>query len=640
MSAPSSPSSPGQPGPPSQPGKTAAQSRDKATSETISIGTGGLPAPVIRGKEEPLPQLPNYEMEAKLGEGGMGAVYRARQRTLDRTVAIKVLPERLSSNGHYVARLNREARVLAKLNHQNVITCYDMGEHQGALYVVMEFVEGENLGSLIEQRGSLLEKEALHYLKQAIHGLDHAQALGIIHRDIKPENMLLAKAAVAGTTQRIQSGHTLKIADLGLATFTGESVEDTRLTAAGATLGSPHYMSPEQTIGEANIDLRTDIYALGVTLFHMLTGQTPFSGPTVGALLALKLSKKIPDPRSIKPELTPQLSLLIQKMTARDRNDRYTTYGELLEDIEALEQHRPLKATPLSDDRAGLVLLPATLDAMKMKPAAGSSAPAGTAMAPAGAGDWAGPAAGPPSKTTAVVIVAILLAIGAVVGFLRFSGNESLSPAANPSPAPKPAEVPPPPPVVVAPPVKPSPAATFETVNLIDKQLFKEWTPQPAAPNKLIITDEGAFAIEATKGWAKAEHSLPALDYNLSATLATTIGADAIEIQVGIGDKEYLAIGLRMKADEREATAYIERRKTADDSTLESLGKAEHLDADAQHHFRLGMIDGEATYSLNNKKLGATRLNDAALKPLLRIAVRNGIGSFHSLEISQAAGSK
>ena len=612
-------------------------------NRTVSIpgpqapGTGGLPAPKSgSGKIDALPDLPNYQIEAKLGEGGMGAVYRARQRTLDRTVAIKVLPERLSSNSHYVARLNREARVLARLNHQNVITCYDMGEHQGALYVVMEFVEGENLGSLIEQRGSLPEKEALHYLKQAVHGLDHAQASGIIHRDIKPENMLLAKATVAGTTMRVQSGYTLKIADLGLATFTGESVEDTRLTVAGTSLGSPHYMSPEQTLGEADIDLRTDVYALGVTLFHMLTGRTPFNGPTVGALLARKLSEKIPDPRSIKPELAPELSLLIQKMTARGKNDRYATYGELLEDIEAVEQHRPLKAKPLPDDRAGLVLLPATLEAMKLKaPRAGAKAP----MAPPGAGDWEAQTAGPPaSKAPLLVIAALVLVAGAALAIMKF--NAASPPAVSPStpqtPTPKPVE---PSPVVVAPPVA-LPPVMFDTVNLVDKQLFNEWVNKASEPNKFIPTDEGSFAIEATKGWAKAEHALPALSYNLSATIGTTIGGDAIEVQAGIGEKEYVAFGLRMKADEKEATAYFERRKTADDSRLQSLGTAEHLDPDAQQHFRLMMVDGEAACSLNNKKLGSARLNDTAIKPLLRIAVKNGIGSFQSLELSPATGSK
>jgi serine/threonine-protein kinase len=580
-------------------------------------------------------KIPNYVIEKKLGEGGMGAVYRARQTALNRTVAVKVLPERLSSNQSYVARLNREAMVLAKLHHPNIIMCYDMGEHQGNRYVVMEYVEGENLGSLIEKRGALPEKEALFYLKQAVIGMDHALAAGIIHRDIKPENMLLSTPGKEGTITKIQAGHTLKIADLGLATFTGESTENTRLTAEGSTLGSPHYMSPEQTVGESNLDFRTDIYALGITLYHMVTGNIPFQAATVGAVLAKKLSERIPDPRKEHSQLSPGLSLMIQRMTAKDRNDRYASYADLLRDIEALEQGRAPAVTLLPDDRAGMILLPETVQKLGATPRDGASQGPGKNLLIAAA-------------AVAVIVIALVLP-----GLLTS----------------KPVATPPPPAPVVSSSTKvetntvastgtgtgtaalntrtasgtgtdtsATPPATFAPQYLVDEKIENFW--KKGGEGDIFWNDEdAAICLQAmTAAWVRAEHALPASDYQLHVKMDTTTGADAAEVQLGIGKKEYIAIGIRLLKDDAAMTAYIERRESGTDKLIEAFDKRGGLKN--KQEFFIRVSDRVVSCKLGKDFLGAPEIKDETVAPALRIATKKGIGRFFAIDVSPLTGGK
>ena len=212
-------------------------------------------------------QLPQFEILEILGRGGMGAVYKARQPTLDRLVAVKILPPHVAAAPGFAERFQREARALARLNHPNIIAIHDFGrtrEGQGAglYYLVMEYVDGASLRHLIES-GELKPKEALGIVGQICEALQFAHDEGIVHRDIKPDNILIDKKG------------RVKIADFGIAKLMGEAREDSRLTREGEAVGTPQYMAPEQLEGGHGVDHRADIYSLGVVFYEMLTGELP-----------------------------------------------------------------------------------------------------------------------------------------------------------------------------------------------------------------------------------------------------------------------------------------------------------------------------------------------------------------------------
>jgi len=570
-----------------------------------------------------LATLPNYEIEKKLGEGGMGAVYRARQKNLQRTVAIKVLPQRLVNNAMYVARLNREAMVLAKMSHANVTSCFDLGEHQGMRYVVMEFVEGDTLGHLIDSRKSLPQREALHYLKQAVSGLDYANSLGIIHRDIKPENLLLSKPRSTQTTVRMAAGYALKIADLGLAAFTAEETENTRLTTEGSTIGSPHYMSPEQTVGETDLDFRTDQYALGITLYHMITGKLPFVANTVGAVLARKLSEKLLDPRVEKPDLSATVSLLIQRMTAPKKDDRYTSYGDLLQDIENIESGKPLSIVPLPAAKAGMILLP---DTLKMLKASGALAGSTNYMLYGGVAGFA-----------------MLTVIFFWMLFDRGKTRPAIFkvPAVAVAPTPEtPLKVPA---IRIAPPEvfkTTPPPDVFATQSLIDKtkRSTAGWTFTGEA--KDFQFQEGALFLQHLKGWNFAERQLPGSEFVLRANIQTPTGGDECEVHVGIAEKQYIACGIRLPANAKRVSAYVERRDIKTNAVLESLAKIDDLSVDDAHNLRIQLWDNQATCFLNDTFMVSAEVDSAAMPKRLRLGVRNGIAQYSLLEVSPRAAAK
>lgn len=576
--------------------------------------------------------LPGYVVEKKLGQGGMGAVFRAQQTALGRTVAIKVLPEHACNNPKFVARLSREARVLAKISHSNVVGCIDMGEHQGLRYVVMEYVEGETLGSLIEKRKHLPLNEALHYLKQAVLGLDCANALGIIHRDIKPDNMLLAKQTNVGTTVRMQAGYQLKIADLGLATFSGESTENTRLTSEGAAIGSPHYMSPEQTLGQSDLDFRTDVYALGITLYHALTGVTPYMAPSVAAVLARKLSEPMADPREMRPELPPAAALLLQKMTAREKSDRYSSYGALLEDIEALEHQQPLKAELLHPPRASIALRDDTINALRSR---GQR----SALRPTVAGAPTHEQQGSGMGMLVGVIAAIAIA-GAAAYFLlqpkpRYqfddSGLQPNAPAKLDSistlineraKSDLPAE-------------SPKTVAKFAEQSLIqiENDVVKGWATSESG-GMGPTGDGGIFLQTLGKDWLVAERTLPSNEFLLRATMQVPRGADNFEMRVGVTAKDYIAYGMRFPKDAQKITVYIERRAAGTDAVLESLFTRGDLNPDEGQNLRIQFWSGFATCFLADKLAASVEADAAgAASNKLVLAVKGGMGQFRTLEL-------
>ena len=255
--------------------------------------------------------LAQYQILGEIGRGGMAVVYRAYQPTLERYVAIKVLPQQFTFDREFVERFLREARAAAKLNHPNIVTIHDVGHADGIYYIVMEYLEGPSLTDLLRQQRALLSQQAAQIVAQVASALDYAHGQGFVHRDVKPGNILLGAGDVA------------KLTDFGIV----KAAEGTRLTQTGTLLGTPEYMSPEQAKG-LEVDHRSDIYSLGVVAYEMLTGRVPFSGDTMAVLHAHVYEQ--PDLRSLPAGVQGVLG----KVLAKDPRQRYgsaTAFAQALE---------------------------------------------------------------------------------------------------------------------------------------------------------------------------------------------------------------------------------------------------------------------------------------------------------------------
>ncbi|MGD0090836.1 MAG: SUMF1/EgtB/PvdO family nonheme iron enzyme, partial [Planctomycetota bacterium] len=290
-----------------------------------------------------LQQLGPYKLLKKLGEGGMGAVYLADDTNVGRKVAVKVLPKKYSDEHEFLTRFRREAQATGKLNHPNIVVAYNVGEDAGTHYYAMEYCDGETLDRVLKSRQSLPWDSGLEITTQVARGLKHAHDHGVIHRDIKPANIFicapLGSAGVppattdAGGTPALPDGFVAKILDLGLSkNISGK--EESFYTQTGVALGTPHYISPEQAKGDKGIDGRTDIYSLGATLYHLVTGQTPFSGTTAALIMMKHINEQLPNPQDICEDLPDGVVQVIQKMMAKEPADRYANCKELLEDLE------------------------------------------------------------------------------------------------------------------------------------------------------------------------------------------------------------------------------------------------------------------------------------------------------------------
>ncbi len=265
--------------------------------------------------------IEGYELISKLGEGGMGGVFLARQKSSGRKVALKVLRRELARDEEYVTRLVREATLASKLEHPNIVRAFETGRSNGQYYLVMEFADGLNLHDMLKTRSSLKEKEALEIVLQVARALAYAHSEGIVHRDIKPDNIIVDSA-----------GHA-RLADLGLAK---QVDSESGLTQTGTTMGTPDYMSPEQARGEKNIDTRSDIYSLGATLFHLVTGRPPFEGPSPGVVIAKRLTDIPPRPSEVNPTVSAECDRLIGRMLAPRPEDRHQTPQDLVIEMESM----------------------------------------------------------------------------------------------------------------------------------------------------------------------------------------------------------------------------------------------------------------------------------------------------------------
>ena len=274
--------------------------------------------------------LGGYYLEEEVGRGAMGVVYRAKQLTLGREVAIKVLPQGLARDSSYVARFTREARIIAGLNHPNIVQIYDAGEQQNLLFFAMEFVQGPTLAHLLTHNGTITPYYAIEYAAQIADALDAAyRERHVIHRDIKPENLMLSRWGK------------IKVMDFGLARAPGLQV----ITVAKTLVGSIYYASPEQIWGEV-IDNRSDIYALGVVLYEMVCGRRPFSGRTMPEVTQTIVQGIFQPPNMHNPNVPAELEQIILTAMARRRDDRYEDASIMAQELRKLRVDPPTGPGP------------------------------------------------------------------------------------------------------------------------------------------------------------------------------------------------------------------------------------------------------------------------------------------------------
>jgi serine/threonine-protein kinase len=266
-----------------------------------------------------------YEVLGTLGKGGMGVVYRARDRQLDEVVALKLLrPEALATDSTLLNRFKQEIKLARRITHRNVLRTHDFGEAGTVPYISMEYLEGVTLKDLIRNRGALPLGVGLSIAKQMCHGLGAAHETGVVHRDIKPQNMLILP----------ETGE-LKIMDFGISRVSSVEPGTSGLTTAGTVMGTPDYMPPEQAQGKP-ADFRSDLYSLAVVFFETFTGKLPFRGENPMAVVVAHIQQPAPKPRSVNPKLSPELEQLILKGLAKDPAKRWQTTDELLEALSAL----------------------------------------------------------------------------------------------------------------------------------------------------------------------------------------------------------------------------------------------------------------------------------------------------------------
>lgn len=279
-------------------------------------------------------RIGNYDVLDQLGAGGMGSVFKARHRRMKRIVALKVLSSSLAQDDKFVRRFQREVEVIARLSHPNIVMAYDADEDKGGPFLVMECVDGDDLAALVEKNGPLEVPVAIDCIVQAARGMDYAHTQGIIHRDIKPANLLRDAMGI------------VKVSDLGVARLNilEGAANVSGITLAGGTVGSAHYMSPEQAIDSTTIDHRADIYSLGATLYFLLIGRPPYPAQNMMAALLRHRDAPIPSLTGARKDVPFALDAVFRRMVAKDSADRYRTMAEVVEALEAVESSQSEKA--------------------------------------------------------------------------------------------------------------------------------------------------------------------------------------------------------------------------------------------------------------------------------------------------------
>jgi len=309
-----------------------------------------------------------FTIEGEIGRGGMGVVYRARDERLKRRVAIKVLPPELAFQAEIRARFTREAETAARLSHPHIVPIYTVGEGNNLVYFVMGYVDGESLAARLKRRGRLPVEEVRRIMKEVADALSAAHALSVIHRDIKPDNILLD-----GTRGRVM------VTDFGIAKAMSAGAGAT-LTSAGVAIGTPQYMSPEQAAGEKEIDGRSDLYSLGIVSYQMLTGELPFSAPTVAGILMKQITEMPPSMEQRRPDCPEDLALAVMRCLEKDPENRWPSADALRR---ALESRTVTGYRPTGQTRRGAQPRPSSESPRRLAGDLGGPRGGGLAPAPA-----------------------------------------------------------------------------------------------------------------------------------------------------------------------------------------------------------------------------------------------------------------
>lgn len=285
-------------------------------------------------------QLGDFTVEKLLGLGGMGEVWLANQESLHRKVALKVLAPELAGDEKFVKRFLQEVKIAGKLTHPNIVMAYQAGEQNGISYLAISFVDGKVLGESLIDEKPLSEHEALRITRDIAKALKYAwEKFHILHRDIKPDNIMLANDG------------TPMLMDMGISKITNENES---LTMTGTILGTPNYISPEQARAEQNLDARSDQYSLGATLYHMLTGQLPYTATSAMGILAQHLTEPVPDPKKVNPDVSQECQTLIKTMMAKKREDRFNSWDEVISACDHLLPNSMREITPLPDSMTSI----------------------------------------------------------------------------------------------------------------------------------------------------------------------------------------------------------------------------------------------------------------------------------------------
>lgn len=353
------------------PAKTQAEMGATLIAEDGAAPKAGATAKPAAPAAGPTRTISHFELTRKLGQGGMGEVWLAQDTKFDRKAAVKLLARHLAEKEDFVKRFYREARAMAKVDHPQTVRVFDVdeavdsGDNVKKHFVAMEFVEGKSLQDWLDKLGQLPVADALFITLRCAEALDHAHKLQMIHRDIKPDNVMITNKGV------------VKVADFGLAKALDD--EEFSMTQSGTGLGTPYYMAPEQARNAKHVDGRSDIYALGATLYHILTGKHPFTGESLIELIKAKEAGRFDSPRKLNKEVPEKLDLILGKMMAKDPEQRFKDCAEVIKAIASLG----LAGTSLSFIEAK--------DKVQVATSSVAGAPARPAPKPAGA-TTAGPA--------------------------------------------------------------------------------------------------------------------------------------------------------------------------------------------------------------------------------------------------------